>query len=343
MNNKPQSNSTMLISFCNSGGDLLGLSLGYYDLSLMKFSYLKIQEDVVTQNSFDMGFTGLCTDNFFNIYIAVQSSVPRVLVFDRAGVFIKTINLPSTKDLHDIKLYDNKLWVVSTGNNRLYTLNLNESSTVSEVLAFHQSDCDVMHFNSILHCSDGGCLYSFTANELGEHTDSVRNSRNEVVVSDLNIPHSLFEHSYFFIILNSLSSEVVIFDKNNYHIIKSFKLRGFLRGICVLGDKLYIGRSSLRLDSRKNPSGEFIDLDFEDCRCGFYEISITDFSIVRFTDLTVYGNEIYEITASPEIESVNLHHDSLICSIVRKRKRVLQLENWLSMAMLEIENRNSSK
>lgn len=328
------SNPTLLISFCNSGLDSLDRSLGTYDLSLMKFSFLKVQANIEKPDSLDMGFTGMCIDDFSNIYIAVQSPVPRILVLDKAGLYIKTIHLPGTIDLHDIKCYGDKLWIASTGNNRLYMINLNKDSSICEVQAFHESNCDVLHFNSFLHCYDGNSLYSFTRDEFGENIGTVRNSRNEIVLNNLKFPHSLVELRNHYVILNSKSSEVIIFNKFNYDIVKVLRLSGFLRGACSIDDKLYVGRSSLRLDSRKAPSGQIEEVALEDCRCGFYEISISDFSVICFTDLTVYGSEIYEIIASHDIDSINLQNDSFIYSIARQRKRVKQLENSLDLARL---------
>jgi hypothetical protein len=326
-------NQFLLISFCNSGGEMLDVSLGCYDLKNQIFHFLSF--DGYSSNAFDMGCTGICVDDDFNFYVSVQSSTPRILVFNSSGRYFREITVLDAKDLHDIKFFNNKLFVVSTGNNRLYSVDLLNNFYVEECLVFDECQKDVVHFNSMLHCSNGTELYCFTANGPGVNVGSLR-STSGIIINNLNFPHSLFELDNCYVVLDSMSSKALLFDKTTYSVFREIKLDGFLRGICIYENFLYIGRCSHRIDSRKNPVGTFMDFDPEDSRCGLYKICLNDFTVIDFIDLSGYSYEIYDIVFANKIDDRFLRSESRLYSIYRKRKRIGQLEGYLDSAISQL-------
>lgn len=69
---------------------------------------------------------------------------------------------------------------------------------------------------------------------------------NEVVASDLAMPHSprIFDNELY--VLLSATGELVHIDKDSGHVETIIRLEGFVRGMSICGDHLFIGTSKIR-------------------------------------------------------------------------------------------------
>lgn len=325
----------VLISFCNLSDGLLPLALGVLNLRDGFFYYLDIS--CVKIESFDTGCTGITVCNNGDIYVAVQSESPRILHFDKFGKFINYIDCVGLKDLHDIKCIENKIYIASTGNNRLFSIDITAPLKPAIVEKIFNEECiDILHFNSFCHLGSNtinNFLFSFTRRENGDDMGSIRLADKTVLLDYLNVPHTLFSLKNRTFVLDSKNSMIIEFDSTTGSKIKQVKLSGFLRGMSYSAGKLIVGRSSFRLDSRKNPTGSISSFDLEYFRSGVYILNLEDLAVERFIDLSNYAPEIYDIHTAPSLNHCNFVSDSLLFSSVKKRERILILEKWFCEAM----------
>lgn len=333
-----------LISFCNLGGGLLPLALGVINIDSGSFSYLDLSN--VQQHNLDFGCTGITVCRNGDIYIAMQSGHPRILHFDKFGKFINCIDCVRLNDLHDIKCIENKIYIASTGNNRLFSIDITAPLKPAIVEKVFNEECiDILHFNSFCHLGSdtiNNFLFSFTRRENGEDVGSIRLADNTVLLDYLAVPHTIFSLKNRTFVLDSKNSMIIEFDATTGSINKQLKLSGFLRGMSYSNGKLIVGRSSFRLDSRKNPTGSILSFDLECFRSGIYILNFEDLAVERFIDLSIYAHEIYDILAVDSLDPCNFVSDSLLFSSVKKRERILVLERWLHEAMSNNADQNKN-
>jgi hypothetical protein len=199
----------------------------------------------------DTGLTGLAW-HAGQLYVAVQSTQQaRIVVLDRQLAPVRTITDPRFVDLHSITTVADGLLIAATGNGMV--LHYRFADGAIETLCTLGS---AAHLNAA--CRDGADLLvccqsvaritpqSDAAAPRGGGVFSMAERR--VLVGDLSFPHSVMPVNDGFVVLDSARSRVLRFDRDG--IRQERVLEGFLRGICILGDRLFVSSGPQRLVSR---------------------------------------------------------------------------------------------
>lgn len=206
-------------------------------------------------------------------------------------------------DIHDLHWQNNELWAVNTRFSCLATIDSNYSFTPRWKPRFisQLTPNDNCHLNGL--ATSGSEFVYLSA--LGQ-TDTPKGWKptkanggilidiksNEIVASQLPMPHSprIYDGKVF--ILLSATGEVAIVDTatGKYEAVK--KLQGFVRGMDRIGDYLFIGLSKLR-----KTSVAFGDLPIarDSPMCGVVAIHLPTLSIVGHIKFETSVEEIYDV------------------------------------------------
>lgn len=254
------------------------------------------------------GFTGLAyNDN--RLYLAVQANEPCILVLDMALNVIATISDDRFRDLHSLHAAGSALYIASPGNGAIFRHDLATGQTSVEadfgrepwVAGVHAMADDVWICCHNLHFIDpaarGGGVYS------------VRERRT--IVDGLGKPHSLIAYRDGWVVLDSIGSRVVYFDRQG--IGKILSLDGWLRGAAIGHDgKLIVASGPHRLVSRKNPDGAAARgmRDFAGERLLFHELD--GGNPTRSYLPEVPGFEIYDLLVLPNEATLTPAADRIV-------------------------------
>ena len=257
----------------------------------------------------DSGLTGLAWHDG-TLYAAVQSGTePRIALLDRSLAPIGALNSPTFTDLHSLLVADGALLVAATGKDTLLRLDL----AARTVRLLCQSS-EKIHLNSA--CFDGDALL------ICYHRQSAQDRRiavggvldvatREVLVQGLGLPHSLMPHRGGFLVLDSVGSRVIRFDRSG--VLAERTLTGFLRGAAAAGETLFVASSTLRYVSRSNPgvtpARNLWQVMAE--RVRIYALDAVTLAVQAEFDPVLPGFEIYELLVVAE-DSINPPKDRLL-------------------------------
>ncbi len=243
----------------------------------------------------DSGLTGLAWHDG-TLYAAVQSSPePRIVLLNRTLAPIGVLTTPAFADLHSLLMVDGALLVSATGKGTLLRLDLTERKVAS---LCHSEE--KIHLNST--CFDGDALL------ICYHRQSSQDRRlavggvmevasRRVLLQGLGLPHSLMPHRDGFLVLDSVGSRVIRFDRSG--VLAERTLAGFLRGAATAGDTLFVASSTLRYISRSNPevtpARNLWQLMPE--RVRIYLLDAVTLAVKAEFDPIVPGFEVYELLA----------------------------------------------
>lgn len=230
----------------------------------------------------DFQTTGIFYDENF-LSVGLQPDLV-LLVLDISECFNGKIF--RVKDIHDIILYDSKIYFVETESNSILRLDING---VCEKKWSFGSDIDSCHVNC-LGVWNGNVVYSafgdFKKNR--EYKGNTSKSgfvrdlySGQLLISGLSQPHSLKSYKSNLLLCNSETSELMEFSIGE-KLIRCLKLEGYLRGLLIRGECAYVGKSKSR-----NPAQNLSNV------CGVYKINMINFSVVDFTEID--SEEIYDI------------------------------------------------
>ena len=232
----------LLISFVNQTFTP-GLTLG---ILRKTGEFAWIQNEVINNSS---GITGLATKNGL-IYVAFQNN--GIGVLNNNLDIIQHFSSNAIKDPHSICIDNDNLFVISTGKNSVYKLEIKKGGLLAneELVWTHpdvDTDYDYVHLNSIVASGKNTFVSLFGVREKGQNWSAVSNGKvinintNEIVLENINHPHSLTKQSESgFIVCESKTGSIL--DQNGKPLIK---LPGYVRGICKR-DKMYIVATSAR-------------------------------------------------------------------------------------------------
>ncbi|MCI5058760.1 MAG: TIGR03032 family protein [Flavobacteriales bacterium] len=115
---------------------------------------------------------------------------------------------------------------------------------------------------------------------------------NEIIASDLSMPHSprLIDGKLY--LLESAKGRLVNVDLSTGKAEEVVKLGGFLRGMGVYGDYVFIGRSKLRKNSS---SFAHLQIPEEHNTCGIFLVHLPSGSLVGKMEYQMSVDEIYEV------------------------------------------------
>ncbi|MFZ5844599.1 MAG: DUF4915 domain-containing protein [Pseudomonadota bacterium] len=193
-------------------------------------------------------------------------------------------------DIHDVTLLDSFVYVVSTGKNQIIKLNLQGEESQRWVFP---GEPDSWHINSIT-CWNGRIIFSAFA-DVRRHRGYKGASdgagfvqdllSGERIIKGLSQPHSLTPFNGNLLIANSEKKEVLCFSPST-ELLWRMRFDGYVRGIAVSEDSLYVGLSRSRnIDDAGLQSAQIVEVGLED----FCERWRSD----------IPANEIYDIRVIP--------------------------------------------
>lgn len=259
--------------------------------------------DSVMEPKVDIGVTGLVAGSDQSVFLAIQSSAPRLVALDPEMRPTHTWALAKARDPHSLAFVSPYLYIASSSSNRVFSIDVRESGVVEqEVFASHpDSTSDQVHVNGVAATQDGLALSQFGLRRgngsWGRRGQVIDCASDRVITGDLAQPHSLTATDSGLVVLSSAEGSVVRVDHGGS--VASTHVGGYLRGLGVSGRTMVIGRSAWRPASRllggmkrppqsRDPHGNpwqrssLIRINFEG-------------TVHNELDFTPYGAEIYDV------------------------------------------------
>jgi len=203
------------------------------------------------------------------VYRAIQKSTTlELIVYSQNG--IKKRFYSKIKDVHDIKFFKGKLYVVSTGSNEIFVLN--ENLDVEKILKYDGTG-DSWHLNCLMIYDNK--LYCSAFCEIKEHYKYKGNTFKsgfvfeieslDKIITKLSQPHSPFYYKNHIYICNSETKEVLIKNLNN-ELSDKIGFENYTRGLYINNDIAYIGLSKSRTNTEPNEKGKIIKYDLNNSK-----------------------------------------------------------------------------
>jgi GT2 family glycosyltransferase len=263
------------------------------------------------------GITGLALSERF-IFAAVQAAEAEsaeihpssaLAIFDRRELKLRNhYFFHPAADVHSLWVEDGILYAVSTGTDELVALRLRGAEVASENCVWRPEldgpREDRHHLNAIGRWGSELLVCCF-GKKATQRWNSARDgfiiniTRNEVLISGIHHPHSLADLGGATAYCESKRKAVRIIGDN-----RTQYFPGYTRGLCVVGDKLFVASSMGRKVSR---STRTINNPAEDGllggQCTVSRLSLDRLEIEKCIDLSVQAQEIYDLLPVMGIES----------------------------------------
>jgi hypothetical protein len=247
----------------------------------------------------DEEIAGLAADQDF-VYVAARRPAALIILSRPDLRVIQRHPLPELENLHSLCVREDELFVVSTGTDEVVRFLMQGPRIVSNSLFWRPAGsavrADAHHLNGLcffqgeLHVSGFGEKTGDTW--AGSFDGFIRNlERNETVATGLRHPHSLLPLDDGIAYCESGRRTVHLPGRPPIH-----SLPGYARGLCRVGDHLFVGASSRRLVSRstgKAVPGPGADGLAEGCSVS--RIALRSGSVDLMADLSWHGGEIYDL------------------------------------------------
>jgi hypothetical protein len=331
--------ATLLATVCNSTPNAVPYALW---LARGDEQYLVDLSDALGQPG-DGGLTGL-TCHGDKIYVAVQSSAPRILVLDRCLAPVGVIASPEFSDLHSLHTAGDSLIVCSTGAQSVIKVSTTDHSTTK----LCQFDAAI-HLNSAWYDEaelwfDQGellvcCHYPSRVVPDASGGGVINAGRRCVVLVGLGQPHSLSANRGGFLVLDSDAQRVIQFDHTGIRGQRT--LTGFLRGTATCRGSLLIASSAGRMISRKSPvvpvTRQFWDMTAE--RVCIYELNEATLEVKAQHFPLVAGFEIYELLALDGAHTIDPPIERLVVPDIHAMARAYYESTKRALAELHHRDR----
>ena len=282
------------------------------------------------------GITGLL---YFQekIYCCIQNI--GIGVLDTKFNLLQVYESDNIIDPHSLTVFDNQIYVVSTGKNSIYKLILNKNYKIISTQLFWKTsgvsdDYDYVHLNSLSFSNKGKFVTIFGKRKRGQNWKEIKSGKiinietNEIVLNNLDNPHSLF----------LLNDELVVCESGTGNLLSQegkilCHLNGYVRGIAHSSENIIIAISARRKLSKSRVGilggrvNEFANQ--ENQKSYLYFLNPDSLTVTKKIDFSMYGNEIYEILPisnfALEIDSINLEKNPI-------QKRIHSFEeNFISL------------
>ena len=242
----------------------------------------------------------------------------------------------TTIDPHDVKIIDNLIYQVETKTNSINIFDLNFN--ILKKISF-PGESDSMHLNCVNKINSNiyfSCFGDFKKekeyNKFKNKSKGYISNLNtkEKVIKKLNQPHSILQHENEIYVCNSGDSTIKIFNKN-FKIIKTIKLRGYLRGLEITDKIIYVGSSASRNNENtiNNNFAEIFALDK-----GTHK---------KLSSITIPSNEIYDIKFFKDNKVLNLiQKSSYYFTDLVNQKKIKKLNSSLTQRTEETEQQSKT-
>jgi hypothetical protein len=227
---------------------------------------------------------------------------PALFVFDRSNFdLLSEYVFRSTGDIHSICGSDSILYAVSTGTDEILKLEMQGREVVSETVIWRPEPTaarsDIHHLNAI--CSRNGDLLvcGFGKKSAAQWTSASDGfifnvTRGEMMADGIQNPHSL-----------ALIGDTLVYCESKTQMVRAYgdsrsqALPGYARGLCVAGDKLFVGTSIGRRVSKSTGmlNSATVGSGTRAGGCTVSRLSADTFEIEKTIDLGLYGDEIYDL------------------------------------------------
>jgi hypothetical protein len=301
--------SHLLISFCG-GVTPRAARLGLIDLHSGEFRIVRLP-DYIPEGE---GFTGLTSDDYFiyamlPCYAAIRGGSARrrseLLVLDRRDLSVVFFGkLSSVVEAHAVLPTDGSLLIVSSGTDQVFEVKFHNRQPAAEHCIWQADQesvrVDRHHLSGIGRWNGDLLVCGFGLrhqDELDPLWNSARRGflRNlttgEDLEDQLHHPHTVLSAGNDLILCESLSE--VVRAVNDERVCK---LEGYPRGLCAVGNHVYAATSIRRRASRS--TGQIVPLEAAGNPlglCAVYQLDRTTFETQQVWDLSLYGDEIFDL------------------------------------------------
>jgi GT2 family glycosyltransferase/glycosyltransferase involved in cell wall biosynthesis len=336
----------ILTSFCNLRAPGVP-ALGLLNAATLEFQVLRLPRELECCHS----ITGLALCDRYVYAAGLESESSSVLfIFNRSDFALaRQYTFRSGSDIHSLLARNGRLYAVSTGTDDIIELRLRKADVVSEVCYWRPDRNgvreDIHHLNTVSFWHDEILVSAF-----GKKASPEPNSPREgfiAIVStgarlavELNQPHSLAALGEGLAYCESRRRAVrVIGDDRIQH------LPGYTRGLCTVGDGLFVGTSLGRQFSRStglinNPADDGLLAG----QCSISRLSIATFEVELTVDLGAQAHEIYDLlpvqdaTNWPVIDEISWRNSSIreLSSLLDQRTK------WAKQSSAELQLRDAT-
>jgi Domain of unknown function (DUF4915) len=292
----------ILVSLCNIS--VPGLpALGLLDTATSAFRILQLPRDLPPNRlSQRAGIHGLAVSTRY-VYAVLQKdpSPSELLVLARKDLRLLNRYVFQASNVHSLCVSGEVLNIVSTGTDEVIELRMRGSEVISETVFWRPDPeaprADIHHLNAI--CAwRGDLLVSGFGKKPGQDWSLTRDgfivnvTRGEKFASGIYHPHSLMTIGDAITYCESGNRTVRVIGRG-----QTQRLPGYTRGLCLAGQKLFVGTSVGRRVSKSTgmlynpqhssgaPAG----------RCTICRLSASTLEIEDIVDLSDYGYEIYDL------------------------------------------------
>ncbi|MDD3506735.1 MAG: DUF4915 domain-containing protein, partial [Sulfurimonas sp.] len=210
------------------------------------------------------GTTGLCYFNNKLIRSIQHADFAEFLVYNDDDSYISIIHR-ELRDIHDLLVFNDLLYVVSTGTNEVVALDA--SYKIQKRYKF-DGEGDAWHLNCLVLINDRVCVSAFC--NFKEHYNYKGKTLNSgflvdiesemILIDKLSQPHSpKFDGEHLYI-CDSEKKSLKKFDVKN-NLINEITFGSYTRGICIDGNHLYVGLSKSRNIDDNSEEAQILVLD----------------------------------------------------------------------------------
>ena len=210
------------------------------------------------------GTTGLCYFNNKLIRSIQNADFAEFLVYNDDNSYISIIHR-ELRDIHDLLVFNDLLYVVSTGTNEVVALDA--SYKIQKRYKF-DGEGDAWHLNCLVLINDRVCVSAFC--NFKEHYNYKGKTLNSgflldiesemILIDKLSQPHSpKFDGEHLYI-CDSEKKSLKKFDVKN-NLINEISFGSYTRGICIDGNNLYVGLSKSRNIDDNSEEAQILVLD----------------------------------------------------------------------------------
>jgi hypothetical protein len=241
------------------------------------------------------------------LYLARQEVMglthPALFIFDRSNFhLLGQYSFRLTGDIHSLWASSNEmLYAVSTGTDEVLKLEMRGPEVVSESVIWRPEPAgprsDMHHLNAICGWNGDLLVSGFGKKPEIKWTSASDGfvftiTRGERMAGAIQNPHSLLPLGETFVYCESKTQMIRMFNDSRRQ-----QLPGYTRGLCLAGDKLFVGTSVGRKASRTTGMMNSATLGGGPLagRCTVSRLSIDNFEIEETVDLGSYGREIYDL------------------------------------------------